>query len=264
MTMLNRRVPITSVLNMRDLGGLPVAGGVIASNRVFRSGALAELSPDDAELMAERGIQTILDFRTGSEAASAPDRVPSGATTELLDVLSDSPAAAAGNIAELLADPPRLAAALGDGHGATMLRGSYREIVSLPSARAAYARFFRDIADPSREGALLFHCTAGKDRTGWAAAALLTMLGADEATIHADYLQTNDDFLPAMRPLLNQLEAAGIDPALVLPVMGVEESYLEAAYAEATSTYGSMQGYFTTALGLDEGVLDAVRARLVA
>lgn len=264
MPMPERRVAVTTVLNMRDLGGLPVAGGVIARDRVFRSGALTGLSAADAATLAARGIRTILDFRTASEAAAAPDQLPDGASTELLDVLADSPAAAAANIAELLADPHRLAAALGDGQGAELLRASYRDIVRLPSARAAYARFFRDLADPRRDGALLFHCTAGKDRTGWAAAALLSLLGADDDTIRADYLQTNDDFLPALRPMLDRLTAAGIDPALITPVMGVDERYLDAAFSAATEQFGSMRGYFTTGLGLDGVTLDAVRSRMLA
>lgn len=264
MTQLDRRVPLTSVLNARDLGGLPVAGGVFAPGQVFRSGSLGELSAADAEVLGERGVATVYDFRTVGESALAPDRVPAGAESILLDVLADSPDTGAANVGEMLKDPVRLAAALGDGQGAEMLRSSYRHIVSLPSARSSYTAFFRGLADGTREGAALFHCTAGKDRTGWAAAALLTLLGADSDTIHEDYLQTNQDFVPALKPVLDQIEAAGIDPELVLPVMRVEADYLDAAFSEAESRFGSMAGYFETGLGLDAATLEALRERLVS
>lgn len=264
MTPLDRRVPLTTVLNARDLGGLPVSGGVFAAGQVFRSGALGELSSADAEVLGARGIATVYDLRTAGEEAAAPDRVPAGAESILLDVLADSPETGAANVGEMLKDPVRLAEALGDGQGAEMLRSSYRHIVSLPSARTAYAAFFRGLADDSRGGAALFHCTAGKDRTGWAAAALLTLLGASSETIHDDYLQTNTDFVPALQPVLDKIESAGIDPNLVLPVVRVEADYLDAAFNEAESRFGSMAGYFEAGLGLDASVVEALRARFVA
>lgn len=264
MSEIDRRVVLKSVLNMRDLGGLPVAGGTMRSGQVYRSASLANLSDADKPAFEQRNITTIFDLRTAGEASGAPDVVPNGARSFGLDVLADSPAAAAGNINEMLANPALLADALGGGKAAEMLTESYRDIVGLPSALSAYRSFFLSLADPNRGGAALFHCTTGKDRTGWAAAALLTLLGATKETVLADYLQTNTDLVPALQPLIDRAAAGGIDTELILPVLGVDESYLAAAFDEVTKRFGDMDGYFTRGLGLNPEHIAAIRAQFVA
>jgi protein-tyrosine phosphatase len=180
-----------------------------------------------------------------------------------LDVLADSSTDVAAGVGQLAADPVALAATLGDGRGAALMAESYRNIVSLPSARAAYRAFYLDLIDPSRTGAALFHCTTGKDRTGWAAASLLLLLGADETDVRADYLQTNTDLLPALQPVLDAAAAKGVDPDLLLPVLGVRAEYLETALAEAVDRYGDVRGYALDGLGLSVSQLEALRERFV-
>ena len=99
--------------------------------------------------------------------------------------------------------------------------------------------------------------------TGWAAASLLLLLGADEQTVRDDYLQSNTDLLPALQPLFDLAAAQGITADLLLPVLGVRESYLDAALDQVDSRFGSIEGYFTTGLGLNSGTLDALRSRLI-
>ncbi|MBL3698052.1 tyrosine-protein phosphatase [Leucobacter luti] len=264
MTVPDRRVPLTSVFNMRDLGGLPVAGGTVVPGQVYRSASLAELSDADGAAFVDREITTVYDLRTAGERAGAPDRVPPAVASIPLDVLADSPVAAAANINGMLANPGVLADALGGGKAETMLQSSYRDIVALPSALASYRAFFRGIGDDARAGAALFHCTTGKDRTGWGAAALLALLGASDEVIRADYLQTNTDLLPSLQPVMDQAAAAGIDPELIRPVLGVEESYLDAAYQEVADRFGTIEDYFSAGLGLEAADIDALRARLIA
>lgn len=260
---IDRRVVLESVLNMRDLGGLPVAGGAVRPGQVYRSASLANLSDADKPAFEQRSITTVYDLRTAGETSGAPDVVPDSARSIALDVLADSPAAAAANINEMLANPALLADALGGGKATEMLTESYRDIVGLPSALAAYREFFLSLADPDRRGAALFHCTTGKDRTGWAAAALLTLLGASRETILADYLQTNTDLVPALQPLIDRAAAGGVDPELILPVLGVDERYLAAAFDEVDQRFGDMDGYFALGLGLDSDIIAAIRARFV-
>jgi len=260
----DRRVPLRTAANMRDLGGLAVDGGVFAPRKVFRSASLAGLSDEDQRAFAELGIRTVYDFRTAGERSDAPDLVPETIPSVPLDVLADSPVAAAANINALVSDPSLLAGVLDGGRAESLLQDSYRDIVRLPSALAAYREFYRGLADADRAGAALFHCTTGKDRTGWAAASLLALLGADDATIRADYLQTNTDLLPTLQPVIDRAEAAGVDPELLLPVLGVRESYLDAAFEEVETRFGTIEGYFDTGLGLDAAMIDALRGRLVA
>lgn len=260
----DRRIGLSSAPNMRDLGGLPVADGVVRTQRVFRSASLAQLSDDDQRGFEGLGIRTVYDLRTAGERASAPDRLPAQIPSIGLDVLADSPMAAAADINGILADPTKLAELLQSGRAEQLLEDSYRDIVRLPSALASYRDFYLGLADRDRSGAVLFHCTTGKDRTGWAAASLLMLLGADEATVRADYLQTNTDLLPALQPMLDGAAEKGVPAEALMPVLGVRDSYLDAALEEVEAGFGGIDGYFRTGLGLDDAVVSGLRERLVA
>jgi len=134
--------------------------------------------------------------------------------------------------------------------------------VRLPSAREGYREMFTDLADPAFLPAS-FHCTTGKDRTGWGAAALLLLLGVSEDDVMTDYLLTNDQLLPALKPVLDAFEAAGGDPDLLIPVLGVRREYLETALDEMRTTYGDIETYFIEGLGIDAETIARLRSRLV-
>lgn len=257
----SRRIVLKTAPNFRDLGGLPVAGGVFRPREVYRSASLQRLSGEDSITFADLGIRVVYDLRTAGERASAPDRLPDGLTSVNLDVLGDSPLDVANKVGELAGDPSGLAAVLGDDPRA-LLEESYRDIVRLPSARAAYHDLFLGLADPHRRPAL-FHCTTGKDRTGWAAAALLMLLGAEADTVRADYLETNTDLLPSLQPLLAQVAKHGVDPDRLLPVLTVQDAYLDAAIDQMQTQFGTIEDYATAGLGLSEDVIAALRTELV-
>ena len=121
---------------------------------------------------------------------------------------------------------------------------------------------FTTILDDQRRPAL-FHCTTGKDRTGWAAAATLTLLGVSEEDVLADFLITNRDLLPALKPYFDQFASTGGDPALLRPVLGVEPAYLHAALDEMHNRFGTIEAYFTEGLGIDAEDQQSLRAILV-
>lgn len=104
-----------------------------------------------------------------------------------------------------------------------------------------------------------FHCTAGKDRTGWAAAALLTLLGAPRETVTADYLRSNDYLLPAYRENIDGFVEAGGERSIVIALIGVREEYLDAAFDEMETRYGTIENYFAEALGIDASGQKALR-----
>jgi protein-tyrosine phosphatase len=135
--------------------------------------------------------------------------------------------------------------------------------VRAPGARAAYAELLSELA--TAPVPQLFHCTAGKDRTGWAAALLLEIAGVDRETILADYLLTNT-FSSATRSKYLALiaEHLGDDKVAVYePTMIVDESYLQTAYDAAHELYGSVGGYLQDGLGLGDEMVGDLRARLV-
>jgi protein-tyrosine phosphatase len=136
----------------------------------------------------------------------------------------------------------------------------YRDFVRLASARQAYHTLFEKLADPARLPTL-FHCTAGKDRTGWAAAILLTLLEVPRATVVQDYVLTNTflqgDTLHALRSRLHQ-------PNFPSHALTADPADLQAAFDEVAHEYGSFGNYLTRGLGLDAATIAAIRANFLA
>lgn len=260
---LDRRIRVATTPNFRDLGGLPVAGGIVPRGQVFRSSALANLDEADSEIVTGLGITSVYDLRTAGERDAQPDRLPTGAQLHILDVLADSKTSMAAAISKLQSNPEVINEVLGGGAAERMLEESYRDFIRLPSAISAYREFFLSLANTERTGAALFHCTAGKDRTGWAAASLLMLLGANDETVHSDYLETNDDYLPALEPMIQGAAKKGVDPDLLRIALGVRLSYLEAAISQVEESYSSIEDYFATGLGLESSTIDALRQRFV-
>jgi protein-tyrosine phosphatase len=258
-----RSLAIPSVPNLRDLGGWQAAGGCVARGRLFRSAEFSDLTGDDLAAFEALGVVAVYDLRTASEAQAQPNRLPSGVSYVALDVLADSDSQGPAMLMRVAGDPQAAEQALGGGRAEVLFEGAYRELVTLPSAVAGYRRFFSDLADGAHLPAL-FHCTTGKDRTGWAAAATLLLLGVDEADVRAEFLLTNDQLAPAVQPIKDNFAALGGDPALLDPVLGVRESYLAAAIDEMRSRYGDIERYVVDGLGLDATAVASLRRSLVS
>jgi protein-tyrosine phosphatase len=255
-------IPIASLPNLRDLGGWATRdGGTVRRGQVFRSTALHALTGEDVALFGNLGIRTVYDLRTEAEKLEQPDRVPDGVEYGEIDVMADSSGAAPTQTMKVLGNPQAAEELLGGGRAEQGFIESYREFVTLPSARSGYRRLFTELADPQHRPGL-FHCTTGKDRTGWAAAALLLLVGVSEDDVMDDYLLTNAQLLPHLQPVLDQFAAAGGDPDVLLPVLGVEAEYLEASLGEMRAQYGTIKQYFTDGLQIDAPTQSALRAAL--
>ena len=255
-------IPIASLPNLRDLGGWATRdGGTVRRGQVFRSTAPHALADEDVASFRNLGIRTVYDLRTEGEKLAEPDRVPDGVEYREIDVMADSSGAAPTQMIKVLGDPQAAEEMLGGGKAERTFVDAYREFVTLPSARNGYRRLFTELADPkNRPG--LFHCTTGKDRTGWAAAALLLLVGVAEQDAMDDYLLTNAQLLPHLQPILDQFAAAGGDPDVLLPVLGVSPEYLEASLGEMRAEYGTIEQYFTDGLKIDAATQSALRTAL--
>lgn len=223
--------------NARDLGGyVTVDGRTVRPGVALRSGALTKLSPADAAALQGMGLRTVIDLRTGLERSLQKDVIPAGAREVWHDVVGSDPAKL-----PALVDMPRL----------------YDMFVTDAGAREAFRQSVLDIA--YGEGATLFHCSAGKDRTGWLAAVLLTAVGVDRGTVYDDYLASNELIGDGMAgPAAPLLDAAGSTF-----VNQVEPGWLDASFAAADRVYGGMDGYLRQGLGLTDADLAALRGRLL-
>jgi protein-tyrosine phosphatase len=266
--MTDARVPgqsieIASVPNLRDLGGWPTpGGGTVRYGLLFRSTDLTNLAGADMSAFAALGIRTVYDLRTAAERSSQPDRVPTGTRQVVLDLLKDSVDAAPAQLFKVLDNPRAANEMLGDGKGLTLFETGYREIVSLPSARSGYSRLFSDLRSEKHRPAI-FHCTTGKDRTGWAAAAMLMLLGVPDDLVMKEYLLTNEQLLPTEQCTIEKFRSDGGDPDLLFPLLGVAPEYLQAALGEMRKEFGTIEGYFSDGLGLDKNAQDELRTILI-
>jgi protein-tyrosine phosphatase len=241
---LPRIVCLEGCTNFRDLGGYQTADGRrVRHGLVFRSAHLGGLTSSDRQVLASLGVRTIVDLRGLSEAAETPHALE-GLEAEIMA------AAIEPRIGE------RIRAALANG-GATpdaiagFMIEHYREYPAYGAA--AFRTLFTALLDGARRP-LVFHCTAGKDRTGFAAALLLSMLGVPWPIVVDDYLHTNAVWTGHVGRY-TELDA-GTRAALI----EARVTYLEAAFAVLRETHGSVEAFCANALGIDA----ERRARLVA
>ncbi|SDZ09733.1 protein-tyrosine phosphatase [Micromonospora pattaloongensis] len=252
--------------NSRDLGGLTGAGGrPVRSGMLIRSDAPGRLGDADVGVLAELGVTCVVDLRDASEiSVAAPDRLAGQPRVVHLPV-SEREHPVFIYLSAVLAghDLGAYAALAREGTPAAMAE-IYRWFVTGAPARAGFGRAVRLAADPANLP-LLFHCSAGKDRTGWLTVILLTALGVDDAAIRADYLRSNQLGAGTREAILRAMRRRHpeLDEDAVRPVLEVREEYLDAAYAEVARVYGSFDGYLRDGLGLDEATLTALRGHLL-
>ncbi|MEU9705309.1 tyrosine-protein phosphatase [Streptomyces sp. NPDC047981] len=243
----DRLIKLQGAVNFRDAGGYrTVDGHWVKMGEIYRSDALDRLTADDLAKLKRLGIRTVFDLRMQSERDKDPDRVPAGATYVVADVLAGTPTFSA------MPKTPAEAEAM-------MVEGN-RFMVSGSTARAAYTTVFEGIADERRHG-VLFHCTAGKDRTGWNNAALLTALGVPEETVMADYLASNTYRAAANEAILSHLPPQ--QAAVYKPLLDVRPEYLNASFAEVNEEYGSFRSYLKQGLGIDARELKELERELL-
>lgn len=259
-------IAVATLPNLRDLGGWVGADGrSVRRGLVYRSTDLSRLDQTGCRQIAELGVRTVYDLRSAAERSTEPDVRLDGVAEVVLDVLADAPHAVPGNLTALLSDPTRLSAAqevLGGKSLNELMTDSYAQLITLPSARESYRRFYRGLLGEDDTPAL-FHCTTGKDRTGWAAASLLSVLGVSREDVFTEYLLTNDQLVPALEPVLTAFEHAGGDRTVLLAVIGVDRSYLERAFAEVDQAYGGIEGYLADGLGIPVEEQEALRERFL-
>jgi protein-tyrosine phosphatase len=250
---------IPTVPNLRDIGGYKTRdGAIVARGLAYRSDTFNPMSAKDIKKLGRLDLKNDYDLRTTAEAKAKPDEMPRDVRYHLLNVLADAKSSAPAELEALLHEPKKANAVLGGGKIEALFMEGYREFVSLPSAKQSYRTLFLSLMDRKKSPGV-FHCTTGKDRTGWAAAALLTLLGVPMETVMADYMRTNDYTLPQFKHAINDFVAAGGDHAIAVAVFGVKPEYLETSFDEMQKRYGTIEGYFSEALGIDAAGQKALR-----
>ena len=248
-----------SIANFRDAGGHQARDAMrVRTGLLYRSVSLSEAAEEDLRILADLGVRTVFDLRTQAERERQPDRLPPGARLVTLDVLADSGEADPAEVFELMRDPPRASVEMAGGKTEAFYVASYRDMIDLPSAKIAYAEMYRTLARENGRPALV-HCTTGKDRTGWAVAALLLFLGVRADVVMREYLLSDAEVRRAFRPAIDDFVARGGDREVFEPLMGVQPSFLDSAISRMQTRYGSVEAYFSDGLGLDASTLTSLR-----
>ncbi|MFD8149001.1 tyrosine-protein phosphatase [Streptomyces sp. NPDC059708] len=260
-----RQIPLQGAVNLRDVGGYATyTGGRVRQGLVYRSDALSKLTAADITTVAGLGLTKAVDFRIPLELQyDGADKLPPGLT------VTSRPVSDLGLYATLVGaissgDPVKQEQMLGGGRAEAYMRDVYRTFVTSPENRAQFAATLREIAD-GNQGPLLYHCTSGKDRTGWMSYVLLRALAVPKETAESDYLASN-----TFRAAYDAQVRAGLkqsgrmqNPDLLIPLQEVRQDYLDAATTRMEADYGSFYGYLTNGLGLDLRTLSKLQDKLV-
>ncbi|MDR3335109.1 MAG: tyrosine-protein phosphatase [Treponema sp.] len=226
-------IPLEGLYNVRDLGGYPAAGGrQVKEGVLYRAGDLHTPTPGDLAVLEGLRLNTIVDFRGTDEKKQEPDVRIQG-VVHIHEVPIET-----GNIVDLLLADRSIS-------GEAQMEGMYRRLAH--EARPQYREFFKILANPTGTP-LLFHCSAGKDRTGLGAALILSALGVDRDLVYADYLLS--------RVYLQDKYNSWLAKAPYLePLMSVRQEYLEVAFTVIDQEYGGVDQYLRQDLGADPALL---------
>ena len=260
-----RHLPLQGTPNFRDLGGYQTTDGhFVRWGLLYRSGVLSNLTPSDMKYLSQTGIRAVCDFRTKQENSAAPERwipdadvqhisLPIGSDSNHQDVTSGMQALLARN-----PTPDQLR---------EWMTKAYSNFAF--SAAPQYSELFTELENDRLP--LLYHCTAGKDRTGVFSALLLLTLGVPEKTVLEDYALTNRYLLNAgQSESIRKMMAASGDHSLsrLSPeqrniLMAADPRYLESTLRAIDAKYGSFDNYRRQELRVSDQDAQKLRTRLL-
>jgi len=228
-------VPLERVQNTRDLGGLTTEDGRrVLPGRLYRSGNPAFATPSDIARLQTMHLDVVLDFRADSEKQPAEQAFAALFPWQADPVL-------AGNLS-----PGAIVPMLKRSTPAQMHQFMIELYRQFPGTyRAQFARFLKLAED---DKTMLYHCTAGKDRTGFATVLLLSALGVDRASVIANYLESNRYNAAGNAQATAQLQKIGVAPDVVAQLLAVDPDYIGAAMQVIDQQYGGMQHYLVDVL----------------
>jgi len=235
------RIPLEGAFNVRELGGYPVSGGATSFHKFLRADDLGRLTERDIQTLLDYGVIAVIDLRSGAELRNLPNPFATLETVEYVNLPLMSDAAAAPDLTRVMADVPE-----------DYLKQAYIEM--LVNSQMVIAEIFRFIARHP-DGCVLFHCAAGKDRTGVIAALLLGLAGVARADILANYSLTHT-YLRENRAMMDVSEQ--FPRALMYSLI----EYMEPALDLIEKQYDGFAHYLS-AIGVSEDEMQVIKRKLV-
>ena len=257
----NQLIGLTSAHNARQLGGYQIGNQRIKDNLLIRTAKISELSKEDSTLLCDKyKVQCIYDFRGKDESLSAPDVIPGEARylslslsftgeESQVDTKFESEQQMIGMLLQY-AEHPSVQA---------MCTGMYDIIFFEESSQEVYRQFFADLLTIEPEkGAVLWHCTQGKDRAGCASAMLLAALGANRELIMADFNLSKDFYDPMASQIKTETD---MQKTVINTLISANPEIFEATLDKVDAKYGSLRNYLTECIGVTPEMMDVLRNR---
>jgi len=243
----SRKVGLAGAVNFRDIGGYETKDGKhVKWGKIYRSAALNNLTPADVDTLQSRHIAYDLDFRGPYEVAIAADRIPASTMRISLPAVSE-------NIGDINSMKTMFKHAAND----SFLLNFYSDLTPFHNR---YKPVFDVLLKMPADSSLLFHCSAGKDRTGIAAALVLYALGVDETTIQADYVATNYYRQNENVKAIAGMKKYGISEDAAQKMMAAKPEYLQATFTSIKNKYGTIDNYLQKEMGLSKKDIKKLRA----
>ncbi len=244
----HRKIVLDGTSNTRELGGYKTEDGrSLKWGVLYRSDKLSELTDADQEYLLQLGIKRVIDFRSSEEKQNEPDQLPS--TLKYIEMPIEADGAIRPKVEAILKGD------LNEDVGAILVETN-KEFIS--DFSGVYRGFIESLIE--NQEPTLFHCTAGKDRAGFAAALVLLAVGVPEKIVIEDYMKTNKYTEETIQDYINKINLyslGSVDAEILRPLLGVEERFIRAALDEIKQKYGSVENFIRDELKIrDESIIE--------
>lgn len=256
MRQISREVKMEGTFNFRDLGGYETTeGSRVKSGVIFRSGNLSRITDSDKEMLRELGIKNICDLRDNDEVQNHPDPVLDEITWHHIPLIKDE------EVVRQPGDLNQFESKLINSKPGEMLLSLNREMIS---NTVEFRKIFQILID-NPTNPMLFHCMAGKDRTGVVAALLLSALCVPREAIEEDYLYTNNVLEEIERGFsaIGYILPSHIDQEIIRAIYEARIEYIRAFFDEIEQKFGDVEVYLSKGIGLSEEDLRLLRKHLL-
>ena len=256
-----RHVALEGTNNVRDMGGYTTEDGrTVRWGKAFRADDLSDLTPEAADKLEAADMRTVVDFR-GADEVAADGSAPVSPGTEVVHVpvLDEATQTLAEALTEVMrgGDPAVVEEMLGGGESQRIKDESFVAQLEQPEAMSGYAETLQVLADSP--GAVMYHCTAGKDRTGMMSAFLLGILGVPDETIVEDFVLSNQYLEDHYAQTYALLDSRGVDVDLIRPLTEQSASNIQPVLDAVNDEHGGWDAFATDVLGLDPDTVDELR-----
>jgi protein-tyrosine phosphatase len=245
-----RSMDIVNSPNFRTLSGIKnKEGKKIKEGVIYRSGNFSNLTESDIAKFNTMNINTIVDFRNDDEIKKDPDFIPTGRSIETKRAnIGSIDGKEMGQFMKVLMAPKFDETQV----DSLMIMANQGFVASIKD----FKPFFDEVS--KKETIVLFHCTAGKDRTGLASSLLLHILNVSDEEIMKDYLRSNE---AVAKTDLSKYKAYGIPQERMAKLIGVKAIYLEISWNNIIKKYGSIDTMLTTEFGITEKVKKEIKKK---